>query len=517
MRRRCLVVMPTWNNMSLKDKTENKSIKKYYFKAFLLAFIVTPLIVSLGLFLALLLEGISSNLFLYGIPELLIPALLLALVWRTFGKRTSLPEENIKVLLPVFLAYAYYLVVWIVLFAISGFHINQSLFGEVFMVLTLPYFIMNTVLLLTRSLVWFPWLILVMMILSMGAMIIRIKATKKPQSFDKASKYLLAVTMIIVGIISYQHYCYLDQVLTDIGFESVNENLDYWEYHPFTHRGINPKLTKLKEEPTITINENYPRLDGATAAYPVYAAMVQELYQGLNEESVNDYIDCSTTNYAYQRLVDKEIDIFFGAQPSPSQWEMAKDKGLDFNLTPVAQEAFVFFVHKDNPIESLSVEEIQAIYQKKIRNWKKLGGNNEKILPFQRPEDSGSQTIMTAMVMKGKKLPPPLWEEYSDLMAGVVSQVAVYRNYSSAIGYSFRYFVEVMSPNNNIKILKVEGVEPSIENIRNGSYPFTIPVYAVTTGSDNENVELLLKWLLSTQGQTFIEDCGYISWEPINE
>ena len=51
---------------------------------------------------------------------------------------------------------------------------------------------------------------------------------------------------------------------------------------------------------------------------------------------------------------------------------------------------------------------------------------------------------------------------------------------------------------------------PSVENIQNGAYPFTVDVYAVTAGSANENTEKLIEWILSEQGQGFIETCGYV-------
>jgi phosphate transport system substrate-binding protein len=117
---------------------------------------------------------------------------------------------------------------------------------------------------------------------------------------------------------------------------------------------------------------------------------------------------------------------------------------------------------------------------------------------------------MTAKVMKGLELPPPLLEETSGNMGGIIIRVADYRNYSSAIGYSFRFFATDMSPNQNIKLLAVDGVEPTVENIRSGAYPFTIDVYAVTAGSKNENVPRLISWLLSEQGQALIEQSGYV-------
>ena len=117
---------------------------------------------------------------------------------------------------------------------------------------------------------------------------------------------------------------------------------------------------------------------------------------------------------------------------------------------------------------------------------------------------------MLARVMGDKPMAVPLREEYSEFMGRIINRVALYRNYSSAIGYSFRYFAAGMEPNESIRFLAINGIEPAVDNIRNGVYPFTIDVYAVTTGSSNENTEILIQWILSEQGQSFIETCGYV-------
>jgi phosphate transport system substrate-binding protein len=268
----------------------------------------------------------------------------------------------------------------------------------------------------------------------------------------------------------------------------------------------------LDEPPTVTFDDDFPRLDGATAAYPVYYAMAWNLYQ-IGEYDFYENVKCSATADAYDRLIKNEIDIFFGAQPSKSQIEAARRKNLEFELTPIAKEAFVFFVNKDNPIDSLTVEQIQDIYEKKVTDWKEVGGNREKIMPFQRSEDSGSQTIMQAAVMKDRQLAKPLMQESAGLMEGIISEVAEYRNYTSAIGYSFRYYATVMNPSENIKLIAIDGVSPTVENIRNGTYPFTVDVYAVTVKerTKSPNTATLIEWILSEQGQRFIEKCGYVS------
>ncbi|MDR3279383.1 MAG: substrate-binding domain-containing protein, partial [Synergistaceae bacterium] len=244
--------------------------------------------------------------------------------------------------------------------------------------------------------------------------------------------------------------------------------------------------------------------------YPLYGAIALSIYKGLDGQTAGDYVVC--TSIGYERLSDGEIDIFFGARPSKAQVETAAAKSVEFRLMPIGREAFVFFVNSDNPVDNLSVEQIRDIYRKKISNWRAVGGRNKRIMPFQRPEDSGSQAVMTIRVMEGEKLPTPLIEEHSGtiLSSGPRYSVAEYRNYSSAIGYSFRFFAGGKKPNDNIKLIAIDGVEPTPANIRNGRYPFTADIYAVTTGDESANTRKLIDWILSEQGQNFVEQCGYV-------
>ena len=211
----------------------------------------------------------------------------------------------------------------------------------------------------------------------------------------------------------------------------------------------------------------------------------------------------------YKLLGEKQTDIFFGAYPSEEQIGTAKEKGTEFVYTPIGADAFVFFVHQDNPIDSLTTEQIQKIYSGEITNWKELGGKNEEIVAFQRNEGSGSQSMLIRFMGDVPIMEPPI-ERVNDLMAGIVEQVANYKSKSGSIGFSFRYYMEGIIKNPDIKLLAVDGVKPTVENIKQKTYPITGPLYAVTySGNDKENVEKLLQWILSDEGKAIIEKTGY--------
>jgi phosphate transport system substrate-binding protein len=317
-----------------------------------------------------------------------------------------------------------------------------------------------------------------------------------------------ATLLIILAIVVWR----IEEMQT--GFVSGNgrqerhaENTFNARHRPFDPNNVLPKVSA----PSLQIDQAHPTLDGATALYPVYAAAAQALYKNFDTTNTWRHIRTSTTPKAYERLISGEVDLVFVAQPSVAQRTAAEAAGRPLKLVPIAKEAFVFFVHADNPVDALTSEQIRGIYTKRIVNWKEVGGRDEKILAFQRPEGSGSQTALELKVMPGEKPATPLREEFASGMGGVIQQVAAYKNSREAIGYSFRVFATAMNPEGTIKLLKVDGVAPTREAIRSGAYPYTVELYAATAGTTNPQVPGFLDWLLSPQGQDLIDQTGYVS------
>ena len=178
-------------------------------------------------------------------------------------------------------------------------------------------------------------------------------------------------------------------------------------------------------------------------------------------------------------------------------------------MTPIGREGFVFFVEEDNPVDNLTSEQIRAIYHGDITNWKEVGGKNQAITAFQRPNNSGSQTMMEYF-MGDVSLKEPLTYETVGAMEGVIRKVAEYANEAGAMGYTFRYFLEGLHQEKGVKILSVDGVAPTRENIENGSYPLTVGLCLVTRTNDpNPNVQKMIDFILSADGQEIIRRTGY--------
>lgn len=286
---------------------------------------------------------------------------------------------------------------------------------------------------------------------------------------------------------------------------NTSPNIDVYEYLPFKE---DSKIVKTDSK-TLKLTENLPRIDGAAALFPVYSAFVNAVYP--NTTKLHDGIfEYNNTPDGYRLLAEKETDIFIGVYPSDEQRAYAEENQTTFEYTPIGTEAFVFFVHKDNPITNLTTEQIKDIYSGKITNWKDVGGKNEKIAAFQRNEGSGSQSMLKRFMGDTPITDAPT-EMVNDLMAGIIEQVADYKSKTNSIGFSFRYYVEGIIKNPDIKMISIDGAAPTSENIRNDSYPILTPIYAVTyKENQNGNVDKLLEWILSDEGQYIINETGYV-------
>ena len=309
-------------------------------------------------------------------------------------------------------------------------------------------------------------------------------------------------SLLLVSCGIYEGRNAYDRSILRISEGSVN----LYQYTPFS-KGT--KAVLLEEASNLKLESDLPQLDGATALYPLYAAFAQAVYPFSTYNLYESKVECNNTISSYRRLIDRKADIIFVAPPSAEQLALAEDAGVTFRYTPVGKEAFVFFVNARNPVEDLTIEQLQAIYSGEIMNWKELGGNDETIRPFQRNENSGSQTAFLKF-MEGKTIMSPPKEDVVGGMGGIISQTADYANYNNAIGFSFRFYANEMVNNKDVRLLKLNGIYPDMETIRNGTYPLSASFYAITLEDNSKpNVLKLLEWITSEQGQYLVEKTGY--------
>jgi len=379
-----------------------------------------------------------------------------------------------------------------------------NIFASILVLIVLGFFTFAGVFmaLLIGNFEWIPFMIISALILYLLflAFLFRFFKTKKRVLWFIGISFVA----LAAGSVWPIYEKYIDSIPT------VSSEVDIFEYMPFEE---DSKVVSLDEEASLQLTEPLPVMDGATALYPLYSAIAQATYPKKTYDPYDSEVMVNTTPEAYENLINGKVDLIFVNEPSKNQLQRAKAKGVELQLTPIGKEAFVFFVNQKNEVDGLTLQEIKDIYSGKITNWKEVGGKNEPIRAYQRPEDSGSQTALQSLMGDTPIMDPPR-ENVASGMGEIINEVAQYRNFENAIGYTFRYYSQEMVGNKEIKLLSVDGVPPTKETIRSGEYPITGEFYIVTAGTDNPNVQKLIDWVLSPQGQKLIEKVGYV---PIQE
>ena len=269
------------------------------------------------------------------------------------------------------------------------------------------------------------------------------------------------------------------------------------------------KIIEEKEEESIFSEESYPKIDGSTATLPLAEAFKANFTKTELEEVE---VTHTKTHNAYVNLINGDSDLILVTYPSEDELQLAKDNEVELEIVPIVKEAFVFFVNKENPVDDLTLSQIQDIYSGKIKNWKDVGGANAEIVAYQRPENSGSQTGMLSLVMKDTKMMKPETETVAQSMADIIDVISDYENKETAIGYSYYYYATTMYTSNTMKLLAVDGIKPTYDNIKTGLYGIQTAYYAVIRKDEPEgsNTRKLLNAMMSERGQNVAREAGYV-------
>ncbi len=283
--------------------------------------------------------------------------------------------------------------------------------------------------------------------------------------------------------------------------------------------------------PDVTaIVRDYPRVDGSTSAHPLQIVVACKILGVacmwvpplFSERRIYPIIDSASpqavekvtaiqhsgTHDAYVNLIERNTDLILVARlPSDDELQAARAKHVRLDVRPIALDAFVFLVHKDNPLESLSLDQIRDIYSGQVTDWSTLGGTGQ-INAYQRDRNSGSQELMEDLVMKGM----PMVEAPDMIFETMVGPINAIHNDPLGIGYSVYYYAAFMLPDENVRLLGVDGVIPTSETIASRDYPLVTEVYAVVRAdmSSTSPAILLRDWLLIPAGQEAVSESGYV-------
>jgi phosphate transport system substrate-binding protein len=257
--------------------------------------------------------------------------------------------------------------------------------------------------------------------------------------------------------------------------------------------------------------DNFPRMDGSTSTIPLGQAVASVLL-GEPREDVADLAMFNKTSQSFINLMNVDSDVLIVAEPSASVFEEMEKANFKYEMAPIATDALVFIVNASNPVDSLTIAQVQKIYTGEITNWKEVGGPDLKIEAFQRNETSGSQALMVKLVMKDLAMAEPPEGYTIAEMEGLITAVKSFDGSAQAIGYTVYYYADDMKMADGLKILAIDGVTPSDDTIAAKAYPFLNPYFTVISAKEPEDspARILYNWLQTKEGQALVKREGYV-------
>ena len=257
---------------------------------------------------------------------------------------------------------------------------------------------------------------------------------------------------------------------------------------------------------------DYPVVDGSTATLPL-SWMLMETATGVSEDEAKNAIAHTKTTSSFYALVDGTAELLLVYEPSQTAWDYAEERGVALEVQAIGYDAPVFLINEDNPVGSLTQDQIVGIYSGRITNWSEVGGDDLDIVAYQRVETSGSQVMMKAQVMKDVPMMDAPTELRPSEMGELVDAIAAYRDTANSIGYSVYYYIDNMYMRQGVRLLAVDGVAPNNAAIASGEYPYRQPFYAVIradTPADSP-ARMLYDWLATEEGRALVEAAGYVA------
>jgi phosphate transport system substrate-binding protein len=241
---------------------------------------------------------------------------------------------------------------------------------------------------------------------------------------------------------------------------------------------------------TFGTGSSYEKIEiaGSTSVQPV----AEKLAAKYMEEHPNVRIDVmgGGSGLGIRSVSQGIIDI----GTSSKALKPAEKQGL--NEYPIGSEGIVMAVNLENPVGNLTKSQLKDIFSGNITNWKEVGGPDAKINLVVREEGSGTRSAFEDLVMNKTKVKADAIVQTSTESI----KVAVKQD-PNAIGY---ISLAHMTP--DVKAVTIDGVDPSIDTVKDGSYKLQRPFLFLTNGEPGGQVKEFIDWCLGPEGQEIVKD-----------
>ncbi len=230
---------------------------------------------------------------------------------------------------------------------------------------------------------------------------------------------------------------------------------------------------------------------GSTSVAPVAQALATAYMS--NHPGVKISVSGGDSQVGINDVRSGQVDI------GTSSRNLTSTESQGLSQYVIGMDGISIIVNPSNPVNSLSVNQLNGIYNGTITNWDQVGGNNSPITPVTREAGSGTRADFNAFVMAYEPYGPNV--QIATFNYGMLQMIAVT---PGAIGYVAHDYL-----NNQVKLLNIQNITLTQQSVQNGSYPFTRNLLFLVKGTPSGNVQDFINFAQSPEGQGIVNNVEY--------
>lgn len=235
-------------------------------------------------------------------------------------------------------------------------------------------------------------------------------------------------------------------------------------------------------------------------------------YHDFADKKADKYFRIETMLGAYNSLIEGEKSVILSSAPNKEILDSLESQGVEIETYPIAKDAFVFINNKINSVNNLKVDDIKKIYSKIFANWNEVGGDDLDIIAYQSKTDE--DLYYTFKNFLGEyDLENPKIRLKDESLEGLINALTKYLDTRKlALGYTNFNSIKDKDLGGQVRILKLNGIEPTSTTILLNEYPGTFDLCLIVRKDtlENSQVKKLVEYIQSEKVKTFIRDNGYI-------
>ena len=245
---------------------------------------------------------------------------------------------------------------------------------------------------------------------------------------------------------------------------------------------------------------------GSTTVLPIVQAEAEEYMNAHPAAAIS--VRGGGSQVGITSIINGTIDIGIASRPVTSvEKTLAAEKGVKLIQATIAHDAVSVVVHKNNPVNNLSLAQLQSIFAGKLTNWMQVGGPDMAIAVISRDVSSGSFEVFSDVVLDSVRVVNSAMRLPSN--NAVVSAISYT---PGAIGY-----VGLGYLNSYLKALSIDDSMPSVSSVQDASYPLARPLFMITLASCSQATREFIDFVLSASGQQIVARQGYVPREEMQQ